>query len=234
MNTEAFEILRELENTWWHKGRKAAVMKALSAVGTPVGGSVFDVGAGYGGMFDALRTYGEVDGSEPETEARAVAETRGYRKFFGTHKDALVEGAQYSLIGAFDVIEHIEDDVQFVQELAGLTKEGGYLVATVPAFQFLWGPHDVTHMHFRRHTTASMRKLLEGAGYEICYARYWNVFLFPVALVMRLLGRSGESGLHPYPLIRSVLQSLIWVEVRVVRYLPIPFGLSVVIVGKKI
>ncbi len=233
MNTEAFDILRELENTWWHKGRKAAVMKALHAAGAPVGGSVFDVGAGYGGMFNTLSTFGNVDGSEPEAEARAVAETRGYRKFFDTHKAVLSEGGQYQLIGAFDVIEHIEDDVQFVKELSQLTVQGGHLVATVPAFQFLWGVHDVTHMHYRRHTTASMRKLLEGAGYEICHARYWNVFLFPVALVMRLLGRSGESGLHPHPLVRSVLQVLIWIEVRVVRYLPIPFGLSVVIVGRK-
>jgi SAM-dependent methyltransferase len=233
MNKEAFEILRELENTWWHKGRKAAVKKALHATGVTSVGDVFDVGAGYGGMFDALAPYGSVDGSEPEVEAQDVAKTRGYRTFFNTHRDALAHGKTYHLIGAFDVIEHIEDDVQFVRELSQLTMQGGYLVATVPAFQFLWGVHDVTHMHYRRHTTSSMRRLLESAGYEVAYLRYWNVLLFPVAALMRLLGKSGESGLHPKPFVAKTLEIMLTTEASIVRWLFIPFGLSVIIVGRK-
>lgn len=233
MEKDAFVILKNIEDTWWHYGRRQAVKEALTVAGVKKQNRVLDAGAGYGGMFGLLSLYGEVDASEPEHEALMVCKERGYKETFISEKDALVQNKQYDLIGAFDVIEHVDDDATFVSNLSTLTNKSGLLVATVPAFQFLWSEHDVHHMHFRRHTIASMKRLFEGAGYDIEYARYWNVFLFPVALVSRLLGKSGESGLHPHPFITSILKGVLWFESKVIRYIPIPFGLSVVIVGRK-
>lgn len=233
MNKEAFEILRALEDTWWHYGRKEAVRQALRKAGVGKNIRVLDVGAGYGGMISVLSSYGTVDGTEPEPEAALVCKERGYSEFFSSEIEALEKKKIYDLIGAFDVIEHVNDDTTFVSHLSQLTTKDGHLVATVPAFMFLWGVHDVTHMHYRRHTIATMKKLLEEAGYEVSYARYWNCFLFPAAVCMRLFGKTGESSLSPHPVVESILKSMVWAEARVVRFLPIPFGLSVVIVGKK-
>ena len=233
MEKEAFEILKNIEDSWWHYGRKEAVRQALLSAGLKQNLQVLDVGAGYGGMFSLLKNYGSVDATEPEAEAATVCKERGYRAFFNSEVDALSEGKKYDLIGAFDVIEHVDDDATFVGHLFSLTAKDGVLVATVPAFMWLWGGHDVHHMHFRRHTTSSMRSLLEKAGYEVVYARYWNVFLFPIALVTRMLGKSGESGLHPHPFLAQTLRVLLWIEARIVRWVYIPFGLSVVIVGRK-
>ena len=233
MEKEAFEILKNIEDTWWHFGRKEAVHQALLKVGLKHETTVLDAGAGYGGMISLLSQYGTVDGTEPETEAALICKERGYSKFFNSEVEAVQQKRTYGLIGAFDVIEHVEDDKTFVKNLCALTKEGGLLVATVPAFQFLWGEHDVKHKHFRRHTVGSMRLLLEQSGYAVVYARYWNVFLFPVALLTRLMGKSGESGLHPHVFISRILSAVVWFEARLIRYIFIPFGLSVVIVGKK-
>jgi len=233
MEKEAFVILKNIEDTWWHYGRKQAVLSGLSSVNAQKGIKVLDVGAGFGGMFSLLSKYGAVDATEPETEAALACKERGYAQFFHSEEEALSLNQSYDLIGAFDVIEHVDDDATFVANLSKLTNQEGLLVATVPAFQWLWSEHDVHHMHFRRHTVKSMHRLLSNAGYDIVYARYWNVFLFPVVLLTRLLGKSGESGLHPHPLVTKVLKLLLWVEARVVRFVPIPFGLSVVIVGRK-
>lgn len=233
MEKEAFEILKKTEGSWWHYGRKEAAGVALTVAGVVRNGTVLDAGAGYGSMFEVLSQFGVVDATEPEEEAGLVCKERGYRQFFKTEGEAIQKGMSYSLIGAFDVIEHVDDDYTFVQNLHTLTQKEGLLVATVPAFQFLWSIHDVHHMHFRRHTTTSMRKLLESAGYEIVYVRYWNCFLFPVAVCMRLLGKTGESGLSPHPFVAAILKNMLWCEARIVRFIPIPFGLSVVIVGKK-
>jgi 2-polyprenyl-3-methyl-5-hydroxy-6-metoxy-1,4-benzoquinol methylase len=232
MQQEAFTILRQIEQTWWHYGRVEAVLSALGAASVTQTKRVLDVGAGYGGMFALLSSYGLVDATEPEDQAALVCKERGYNQVYKTESE-IPSDTSYDLIGAFDVIEHVDDDVTFVQNLYTHTSDGGLLVATVPAFQFLWGPHDVTHMHFRRHTNQSMKTLFARAGYEVVYVRYWNVLLFPIACLMRLLKQGGESSLHPHPFIAFVLKRLLSVEARIVRHVPIPFGLSVVIVGKK-
>lgn len=233
MEKDAFIILRNIENTWWHFGRQQAVEQAIRSLGTLHTTSALDVGAGYGGMFSLLSPYGVVDGIEPEPEAAQVSKERGYHSFFASEIDVLTEEKQYDIVGAFDVIEHVKDDTVFVSNLYNLTKQGGILVATVPAFQWLWSKHDVTHKHFRRHTVKSMTTLLRGAGYSVVYRRYWNTFLFIPAVLMRMFGKSGESSLHPHPFIAELLQSILWLEVRIIRYIYIPFGLSVVIVGEK-
>lgn len=193
---------------------------------------MLDAGAGYGGMYSLLSEYGSVDATEPEESAALVCRKRGYQQVYKTESEIPTD-TLYNLIGAFDVIEHVDDDYTFVKNLYKHTSSEGVLVATVPAFQFLWSPHDVTHMHFRRHTKKSMTTLLERAGYEVVYVRYWNVLLFPLACCMRLLKKSGESSLHPHPWVAPALKSLLFLEAKIIRYIPIPFGLSVVIVARK-
>lgn len=233
MEKEAFTILKNIEDTWWHYGRSLAAKQALTAAGASTNSLVLDAGAGYGGMHGLLSQYGAVDATEPDNEALLVCTERGYHGTFVSETEALEQGKTYGLIGAFDVIEHVNNDAEFVSHLYKLSAKDGLLVATVPAFQWLWSEHDVHHMHFRRHTVVSMKKLLKDAGYDIVYTRYWNVFLFPVAVLTRLLGRSGESGLHPHPILAKILRALVYFESKITRYLYIPFGLSVVIVGKK-
>lgn len=233
MEKEAFEILKNIEETWWHYGRIQAVETALSVAKVKKNASVLDVGSGYGGMFSCLSQFGTVDAVEPETEVALFCKQRGYKNLFTSESEALTAGNSYDIIGAFDVIEHVDDDKTFVSNLYKLTRQGGVLVATVPAFMWLWSEHDVHHMHFRRHTIGSMRTLLTEAGYEVAYARYWNVFLFPLAILTRRLGKGGDGALHPHPFVTSVLKSLLWIESKIVRFVPIPFGLSVVIVARK-
>lgn len=233
MKKEAFEVLKKTEGSWWHKGRQHAATAALAKVGVSPEGknTILDAGAGYGSMFEFLSRYGEVDGFEPEITAQEALGQHRYRKIV-RELDAL-QKEEYGLIAAFDVIEHVENDTDFVKQLFALTKSNGILVATVPAFQFLWGIHDVKHMHYRRHTTKSMKRLLENAGYKVQYARYWNCFLFPIAVIMRIFGKTGESGLSPSPWVNRLLLKLLSIEAELVSRVQIPFGLSVIIIGVK-
>jgi SAM-dependent methyltransferase len=237
MNKDAFNTLRGAEGTWWDEGRRLAVSKALQKTTDLQSHTarILDIGAGYGSMHAFLSTYGVVSGFEPEAEPSKIAKDRGYATFYTSIDEAVEAGDTYDLLGAFDVLEHVKEDYEFTKKLSALTADNGYLVATVPAFQWLWSEHDVSHYHFRRHTTASMRKLLESAGYEVVYVRYWNVLLFPVAMVMRLCGTAGEGGLHPHPFMELVLRSVVRLEsflAPLITFFRLP-GLSVVIVGCK-
>ncbi len=70
----------------------------------------------------------------------------------------------FDVVLALDVIEHVEDDAAFVQELADHLGPGGRLLVTVPAHQSLFGPHDVALGHFRRYSQAGLEALLPRPG----------------------------------------------------------------------
>ena len=63
----------------------------------------------------------------------------------------------YDLIGAFDVIEHIEDDAAALASIAAKLKPGGKFVMTVPAHQWMWSAHDVVNHHKRRYSKRAAR-----------------------------------------------------------------------------
>jgi len=86
-----------------------------------------------------------------------------------------------SLLGTFDsvfsvhVLEHIEDDLNFVRKAFQLIRPGGHFVALVPALDFLYSPLDKTIGHFRRYEKAKMSRLAESAGVEVVMNRYDNL-----------------------------------------------------------
>lgn len=231
MKKEAFALLQGMEQTWWYQGRSAAVKALLTRTGITKQGRALDYGAGFGGMRHMLSEFAEsVDAFEPDAAARAAARARGYAQ---TVEDAdTIEDGVYSLIGAFDVVEHIEDDRAFLERIKRALTLNGHLAITVPAFPFLWSIHDETHLHFRRYTKQSLTRLLTETGYRVEHVSYWNVSLFPVAAVMRLLGSSGEGGLHTASWINAILSFVVTVEAVVMRVLSFPFGVSLVVIAR--
>ena len=81
-----------------------------------------------------------------------------------------------------DVLEHLEDDVACARSAASVLKPGGLMLLTVPAYQWLYGPHDTAHHHHRRYTRRQVRDVLSQAGLNIRYTSYYNALLFPLAL----------------------------------------------------
>lgn len=230
MERHAYELLSGMERSWWYRGRALVVAWALRrfVVGK---GKVLDYGAGSGGMRTALSEFGEVFAFEPDEEARKEASQRGYAKVIENDSD--IAKVVYDVAAFCDVLEHVQDDVGTLVRIKRTLAPGGHVVITVPAYQWMWSAHDVTHHHFRRYTRTQVRELLEKAGFEVRFASYWNAMLFPLAVLMRLLGKSGEGSLGLPGVINETLLALIGIEARMTRIVPLPFGLSVVAVGRK-
>lgn len=231
MEKNAFKLLHDLESSWWYKGRAAVVRQALTRVSLPEHARILDFGAGYGGMYTVLSRYGTVSAFEPEEEARMATGKRGYAVTYTSAEDALAAAPE--LIGLFDVLEHIPDDRAFLRSAHQALPAGGSLVITVPAMPFLWSGHDVSHHHHRRYTRKTLRAALEQEGYEIAYISYWNMILFPVAALVRLLGRTGETSFSIHPFMNSILLSTVQFEAFLMRFFPLPFGISLVAIARK-
>ncbi len=233
MEQRAYELLSNIEDSWWYWGRAKIVQRLLSKYATKRTRSILDYGAGKGGMFEVWSTFSKnVDAYEPSVTAREEVQKRRYAHVFATEAEAL--HTTYDIISLCDVLEHIENDVDTLRRIGASLANDGNVIVTVPAFQWLWSEHDTQHHHFRRYTTSDLRRVFDAAGLEVTYVSYWNMSIFFPAALMRLLGESGASTLCLPTILDSCLRAVLSIEVALMRFFPLPFGLGVVIVGKRI
>ena len=146
-------------------------------------------------------------------------------------------GSTYDLIGLFDVLEHIQDDVGSLVALRERLGEGGKILVTVPALPFLWSGHDVRHHHFRRYTAASLSEVARKAGLKVTYSSYFNFFLFPLAVaargVKRLTGSEVPDDRMPAGWLNAILARIFGSVRHLLGRIRLPIGLSLTAVLEK-
>ena len=82
---------------------------------------------------------------------------------------------------AFEVLEHIEDDVEALTEWRTRIRPGGWLLLSVPAGEDRFGPWDRRVGHYRRYDRLDMRTLLLSCGFVDPVIR---VYGFPLGYVL--------------------------------------------------
>lgn len=82
-----------------------------------------------------------------------------------------------------DVLEHVDDDHDFIGHLKLKLKPGGMMVVTVPAFQSLFSNHDLFLKHFRRYSLKDLTSLVSAHHFTITKAHYFYFSLFLVRLL---------------------------------------------------
>jgi len=103
------------------------------------------------------------------------------------------DDATFDLVTCLDVIEHTPDDVRALRELVRVTRPGGHLLVTAPAYQSLWSAHDVRNEHYRRYRRGSLRDAAGRAGWTLVRDTHFNSLLLPAAAATRLAGRLRRS-----------------------------------------
>jgi SAM-dependent methyltransferase len=179
-----------------------------------------------------LGFFGHVDALELDDEMRAHAERRLGREIMSAPLPELagVPERHYDLIGAFDVIEHIDDDRAAIASIADRLKPGGKFVMTVPAHQWMWSAHDAVNHHKRRYSKRSLRALIEASPLRLDAVGYFNSLLFPAAVAERVASKvrgkdEADLTLPPAPL-NTVLERTFASERHLIGRVPLPPGLS--------
>lgn len=215
---EATEIrkLAALEDThWWYRERRALVARALRKVGEP--GVALDVGAAGGGNSRVLRAHGwrplALDYSESGAE---VAKERGLDVVRADARFLPIRSRSVDLVLAFDILEHIVEDVDAASEFLRVLRPGRSALIAVPCDPRLWSAHDEAVDHVRRYTRRTLLETLCKAGFVVDDLWSWNVLLRPVAAMLRK--RSTGSDLEDVnPVVSLGLTAIIAAE----RYLPV-------------
>ena len=197
----------------------------------PADARILEIGCGTGHNLQMLAGFGHVDGLELDEEAAALSEKRLGRKVMRSPLPELDQVPDnYDLIGAFDVIEHIDDDRAALAAIATKLKPAGKFMMTVPAHPWMWTAHDVANHHRRRYSKRALRSLIENSPMKLERLGYFNSLLFPVAVAERAASKlrgkdDGDVSLPPAPLNRA-LEAVFASERYLVGRLPLPPGLS--------
>lgn len=142
----------------------------------------------------------------------------------------IAETASYSGVVAFNVLEHIPDDVAALRSFAGLVRPGGRVVIFVPAFAFAMSDFDRSVGHQRRYTAPSLRAAMESADLRVLDCHYVNAVGLPAWVVgMRLLRSAPKSG----PALRFWDTHVIPRAQRLESWRRPPFGQSVFCVAER-
>lgn len=208
----------------------------LASLAAPwLGDDPLEIGSGHGDSAAVLADAGvSLTCSEADPARLAVLRDR-----FADHERVAVreltvpirESGTHSAVVAFNVLEHIEDDVEALRDFARLVRTGGRVVLIVPAFPVAMSRFDREIGHYRRYRVSTMDAALRGAGLRPVTVHYVNAIglLGWLVMVKALRGRPGEG----FPL-RVFDRLVVPVERRVeARFRP-PFGQSVFAVAEKI
>jgi SAM-dependent methyltransferase len=174
------------EGSYWFAHRNECILTMLSKF--PPGGEVYDIGGGNGFVSLALQNAG-LDSVlvEPGSGARNASRRGVERVIHAALEDTGFAEGSLPAAGAFDVVEHIDDDVAFLRSIHRFLRPGGRFYGTVPALQALWSEEDVHAGHFRRHDPNGIATRLRAAGFEVEFvASFFSWLVLPVFLLRSL------------------------------------------------
>ena len=177
-------------------------------------------------MDDAARAYALARGICPVAPGRLPDDIP-----FGEHS--------FDLVVLFDVLEHLDDDAAALSAVAARLKGDGWLMVTVPAYNFLWSRRDELHHHKRRYTAGALRDIALQAGYRLHFLSYFNMWLLPLMVASRLVQQVTRStcadGLNvPGKYLNSALTSLLASERFLMGSVSLPLGGSIIMVARKV
>lgn len=100
--------------------------------------------------------------------------------------------ARFDLGFLFDVLEHIDDENRFLNDIAFHLAPGGKLVVNVPAGQWAYSAYDRAAGHKRRYSIASLNIVAQRSNCAVMKWSYWGFPLVP-ALLLRKLWVAGRQ-----------------------------------------
>ena len=194
---ESFDHLPEQEErSFWFRSRNRLIEWALRKY-FPGARSFFELGCGTGVVLRALRSCRPdlaLAGGEPFAAGLEVARSRlPDVPLYQLDGRRLPFEAEFDVAGAFDVLEHIDEDEAVLRQLHQAVKPGGGLLVSVPQHPWLWSPLDDYSHHRRRYTAEELVRRVQAAGFRVLRRTSFVSLLLPAVAYSRWRGRGRET-----------------------------------------
>ncbi len=242
---EQFAALATLEATnFWFNYRNQLILHYLKKYCIPFN-NFLEIGCGTGFVLsNIMKEFPEIklSGSELYFQGLEYANQRVNNQVNLYQIDAreLPFHAEFAVIGAFDVLEHIDDDLRVLKNIHAALKPSGKLILTVPQHKFLWSETDVIACHERRYSQQELISKLAACNFKIRAQTSFVSFLMPIMWLSRLKTKEnithdpgGELKINTQ--LNYLLSLICKLEYIFIRYgTKFPFGGSLLVVAEKI
>ncbi|MDD5530685.1 MAG: class I SAM-dependent methyltransferase [bacterium] len=240
MDIQEYSKHFELESKhFWFEGRRIILAKRLKHILKDKNIKILDGGCGTGSNFSCLTDYGIVFGADNSRIAIQFAKKQNKKLVASTIENLPFKQNAFDIIVLLDVLEHIELEHSALLTIKKTLKNKGYLIITVPAFNFLWSSHDKANHHKRRYTYIMLKRTLQQAGFHIEKLSYISFFLFPFIFTVRVIRnfcflKKTTSDLAPANnILNNILIFLYYIEAWLLEYISFPFGTSLLCIAQK-
>lgn len=240
-----FKELAELEaGNFWFRARNKFILFALHKY-SPELKSFLEIGCGTGFVISAISKRfpkSKLSGSEYLEEGLVYARQRLPDAEF-TQMDArfIPYESEFAAIGAFDVLEHIEEDEVVLQQIFKALIPGGSVFITVPQHRWLWSAVDEYACHVRRYSVNDLHNKVCMAGFEMIRSTSFVSTLLPAMYLSRLMQRNKMdvkmdtmAELRINPILNKIFEWMLSFELLMIRIgVNLPFGGSRLIIARK-
>jgi SAM-dependent methyltransferase len=240
---EAFERLaRTEERSFWFRSRNRLITWALERY-KPGAESMLEIGCGTGYVLAgvAARLGGmRLEGAELHPEGLVFARRRlPHAQFVQLDATRMPYDEEWDVVGAFDVLEHIEEDETALAGMFAATRRGGVVLITVPQHMSLWSQADDYARHARRYSRTELVEKVERAGFRALRTTSFVSLLLPAMYASRWRERRAGQGYDParehtqaaqVPLLDRMLDAE---RALIGRGLDLPAGGSLLLVGER-
>jgi len=154
-----------------------------------------EIGVGRGAFGSLIARDFDYVGLEPDAESFRVARSAldGAGRLFNVAAEDYEPEERFDAVCAFEVLEHIKDDVGAVREWSRFARPGGWMILSVPAGAHHFGAHDVHGGHFRRYDRADVERVLTEAGLrDITVVTYGFPIGYAIMAGLRLAARRSK------------------------------------------
>jgi len=245
--TSSHEMLFQVENNcFWFSERNKLIDWAMKKY-FPNAESVLEIGCGTGyvlnGLF-SIRPGIKYTGADIYTSGlKFAAERVPEANFIQMDARHIPFQNEFDIIGAFDMVEHVEEDQQVFDQIFKAVRYGGGVIISVPQHAWLWSATDDYACHKRRYTRTELGEKLAKSGFEVVKMVSFMSLLLPFIIALRgrylfcakeTIQKSVMTELKIHPVLNYMFRFICKIEMQMIQWgFSFPLGGSLLCIAKK-
>lgn len=201
---------------------------------------ILDAGCGTGLLVKHLEKFGSVVGVDIDPHSIYYSRKRKINVVKASINRLPFKENAFDLITSVDVIYHAKvNDKKALKELYRVLKPGGLLVIRVPAYNWLIRSSDKQVRTRERYSYRMFKGRLIQARFKVGKISYVQMLLFLFALIQKTLEiifriKKASSPIKKInPFFNNWILLLLLVEIKLLQFINLPFGLGLVAVVRK-
>lgn len=227
-----FNALESNSRHPWERARAIFIKSLLKKHIGESGNTVIDIGCGDCFLLNRLATtfphisfIGIDTAISPEKKEQILPLLQTGNISIYNKLDASIPVNKSCSVSLLDVLEHVSDDRQLLEELTSRESidDTSMFIITVPAFNSLFSEHDIKLNHYRRYNLKDLEKITANAGLEKLESGYFFFSLLLFRILQKYIfhssGRNQISWKKSNRSLTSIsLTSILLLDICICRF----------------